>query len=82
MLDSNPAIGVHKFKASGDRFHVWSETEVQRFEERHPVGSRGRLAISLLLYTAQRCGDVVKMKWDQIRCDLIAVRQEKTDRRF
>ncbi len=79
MIDSNPAVGVKKFKASGDGFHSWSEAEIARFEERHPVGSRARLAMALLLYTAQRRGDVVAMKWNQVRGDLIALRQEKTD---
>ncbi len=67
MIDSNPAIGVKKYKASGDGFHSWSEDEIARFEERHPVGSRARLAFALLLYTAQRRGDVVKMGWQRLR---------------
>ena len=65
MIDLNPAIGVKKYKASGDGFHSWTEDEIARFEERHPVGSRARLAFALLLYTAQRRGDVVKMGWQQ-----------------
>ena len=36
------------------------------------------LALSLLLYTGQREGDVIKMKWTDIRDDEILVEQEKT----
>ena len=79
MMDSNPAIGVKKYKASGDGFHSWSEDEIARFEERHPVGSRARLAFALLLYTAQRRGDVVTMGWQQLKGNAITLRQEKTD---
>jgi len=79
MIDSNPAIGIKKYKASGDGFHSWTEDEIARFEERHPVGSRARLAFALLLYTAQRRGDVVKMGWQQLKDNTISLRQEKTN---
>ena len=49
MIDSNPAIGVKKYKGGGDGFHSWTEDEIARFEERHPIGTRARLAFSLLL---------------------------------
>ena len=67
MIDNNPAIGVKKYKASGDGFHSWTEAEIAQFEERHPIGTRARLAFALLLYTAQRRGDVVKMGWQQLQ---------------
>ena len=38
-----------------------------------------RLAVSLLLYTGQREGDVIRMKWADIRNDEILVVQEKTN---
>lgn len=37
-----------------------------------------RLPVSLLYYTAQRIGDVVKMQWTDIRGGKIEVRQQKT----
>lgn len=37
-----------------------------------------RLAISLLVFTGQREGDVIRMKWGDIRDDEILVVQEKT----
>jgi integrase len=37
-----------------------------------------RLALALLLYTGQRCSDVVRMGRQRIRNDLISVRQQKT----
>lgn len=79
MIDTNPAIGVKKFKSVGDGFHTWTEDEISAFEARHPVGSKARFALALLLYTAQRRGDVVRMGWQHVNGDAIAVRQEKTD---
>jgi integrase len=78
MIDRNPATGVKLYKSRGEGFHTWSEDEIARFEARHEIGTRARLAFALLLYTAQRRSDVVRMGWQQVTGDLIAVRQEKT----
>jgi integrase len=80
LLDSNPVIGIKKYKSRGGGFHPWTEAEVERFRERHPTGSKARLALELLLGTAQRRGDVVRLGWQAVRGTDIAVRQQKTDR--
>jgi integrase len=79
MVQVNPALGVKRYKAKGEGFHTWTETEVAQFEAHHPIGSQARLALALLLHTAQRRSDVVRMGWQHVRGDEIAVRQEKTD---
>jgi integrase len=57
---SNPAREVSYFKATSEGFHTWTLEEVQQFEERHPIGSKARLALALLLYTGQRRADVIR----------------------
>jgi integrase len=79
MLANNPAAGIKKYRSQGEGHHSWSESEIARFEQRHPIGSKARLALSLGLYTAQRKGDVLRMGWQHVSGDSIAVRQEKTD---
>ena len=79
MIANNPATGVKRYESHGDGFHTWTENEIARFEERHPVGSKARLAFTLLLYTAQRRSDVVRFGWQHVQGDTIALRQEKTD---
>src|SRR5262249_19249445 len=61
-----------------DGFPTWSEDEIAQFEERHPVGTKGRLAMALLLYTAQRRSDVVTMGWQHVVGDAIKIKQQKT----
>jgi integrase len=80
LIDVNPAVGIKKYKSRGGGIHPWSESEVERFRERHPAGSTARLALELLLGTAQRRGDVVGLGWQAVRGSDIAVRQKKTDR--
>ncbi len=79
MIESNPAIRVKKYRSHGEGFHTWSEDEIAQFHAKHPTGTRAGLAFALLLYTAQRRGDVVRMGWQHVKGDEIAVRQEKTD---
>lgn len=57
---------------------AWDEPHIQAFEARHPVGTKARLALALLLYTAQRRGDVIRMGRQHIKGGLIAVTQSKT----
>jgi integrase len=78
MIDSNPAIGIRGYPTKGDGFHTWSEDEISQFQNCHPIGTRAGLALALLLHTAQRRADVVRMGWQHVQGNNIAVRQEKT----
>jgi integrase len=61
-VQHNPARDVPYLKGKNrDGHHTWTIAEVQQFEERHPLGSKARLALALLLYTGVRRSDVVKL---------------------
>jgi integrase len=74
----DPTRDVKAVKVKSDGFHSWSEAEIEQFEVRHPVGSKARLALALLLYTGQRRSDVVTMGRQHIRDGFTHVRQQKT----
>jgi hypothetical protein len=78
MRPDNPAAGIKLAHSKGDGFHTWSEDEIARFEEHHAVGNRARLAFALLLYTAQRRADVVRMGRQHVRDGVVHVTQSKT----
>ena len=78
-IPDNPAANVKKYRSKGEGHHSWTEDEIAAFGTRHPVGTKARLALDLLLYTVQRRGDVIRMGWQHVTGDTIAVRQEKTD---
>jgi site-specific recombinase XerD len=59
--DSNPAKEVPYIKTGSQGFHSWTLGEVRQYESHHPIGTRARLALALLLYTAQRRSDVVRL---------------------
>ena len=78
MLASDPTAGIKNLSGKTDGFRTWNEEDIAAFEARHPVGTRERLALALLVNTAQRRGDVVRMGRQHIRNGLIEVKQQKT----
>jgi integrase len=77
-LRADPTANIKQRSIKGDGFHTWSEDEIAQFEAAHPIGSKPRLALALLLYTAQRRSDVVKMGRQHIRDGVLTVKQQKT----
>ena len=81
LVETNPAI-VKKLKSKNkDGFHTWTPEEIAKFEAQHPIGTKARLAMALLLYTAQRRSDVVVMGRQHVKDNWMAVIQQKTDKR-
>lgn len=78
LVRNDPTVGVKMLRYRSEGFHTWTEGEVAAFEKRWPVGSKERLAFDLLLYTAQRSGDVRQMTRQQVQDGRVTVRQEKT----
>jgi integrase len=78
LIGSDPTADFEPAKAKGGRIHTWTEAEIELFEASHPVGSRARLAMALLLYTGQRRSDVVRMGPQHIRKGVLALTQQKT----
>ncbi len=62
----------------GPGFKPWGAEQVAAFRAHHPLGSRARLAFELLLGTAQRRGDIVRMGPQHVRDGLLHVTQQKT----
>jgi integrase len=74
----DPTIGIKKLRVKSQGFRAWGEAEIAQFERKWPIGTRARLALSLLLYTAQRRADVVLMGRQHLRGGALHVRQQKT----
>lgn len=74
----NPAVGIKRAPGCKEEWKTWSEADVARFEDKHPVGTKARLALALLLYTGQRVSDMARMGRQHVHDRLIDVRQQKT----
>lgn len=66
-IDRDPTEGIRKIGRTTDGFAAWELEDVRAFEAHHPLGTRARLALALLLYTGQRRSDVARLGPGDIR---------------
>ena len=74
LVMQNPLLGVKRLKIG--EWRPWTAQEIETFRASAPEPMR--LALALALYTGQRLGDVIKMRWNQIKDGGIEVIQQKT----
>ena len=79
-IERNPAHEVSYLKGKPGGFHSWTVEEVEQFEARHPIGTKARLAMALLLYTGQRRSDVVLFGRQHVRDGWLRFTQRKNAR--
>jgi integrase len=78
LRSDDPTIGIKMPKLAPGGLYSWNEDDIAAFEARHPVGTRARLALALLLYSGQRRNDVLAFGWQHIRDGCLHLRQHKT----
>jgi len=79
LINTNPvrlADGVKVPKTSG--YHSWEEHEIDQFRAKFPVGTKGRLAIEIILWTLQRRGDASRFGPKHRRGGMIHIFIEKS----
>ncbi len=77
----NPTVGVKKLKYRSDGHHTWTDEEIGRYYDRHPLGSQARLALDLLRYTTGRREDAPRLGRQHVRDGRIRFRQAKNEHR-
>ena len=75
--NDNPFKLTESVKQSPGGYHTWSEDEISAFYERHPIGSKARLAMDLMLWIGCRKGDVVQLGPKNIKNGRMEYTQEK-----
>jgi len=78
MRETDPTVGVDYFKIKSSGFYSWTDVDILRFEERHPIGTQARLAFAIMLYIGARRSDLVRLGWQHIEDGRICFTQEKT----
>lgn len=77
LIKVNPMDGLRLRRKAGQGFRAWAEADIAQYLARWPTGARERLALALLLYTAQRRSDVVTMGRQHVKAGKIRVVQSK-----
>jgi len=79
FLTVNPVEGVKNVKRpKTGGFDPWSEADVDAFERRWRVGSRERLAFTILLCTGLRRGDATRLGRQHVKGGTARIKAEKT----
>jgi integrase len=73
----NPARDVSYIRTGSTGYHTWTVEEVRKFEARHPIGSKARLALALLVFTGQRRSDIVRFGKQHIGAGKLTFTQHK-----
>jgi integrase len=80
IRQDDPTNGVRVKMPKTEGFRTWTEDDIAAFEAAYPVGTKPRLALALLLGTALRASDVVRVGRSHVRNGTIAgIVQQKTD---
>jgi integrase/recombinase XerD len=77
----NPAKEVAMIATNSDGYHTWTEDEIVQFEQRHPIGTKARLAMALMLYTTGRREDATRFGPQHVRGSRIVYTQAKNEHR-
>lgn len=57
-VENNPAERATAIKQDKDRgFYSWTEEDIAQYQKTHVLGTKARLAMEIMLWTAQRRGD-------------------------
>jgi len=77
LIKVSPMDGLRLRRKASAGFRAWTEDDIAAYCAKWPTGSRERLALALLLYTAQRRSDVVPMGRQHTKPGKIRVVQSK-----
>lgn len=80
-LDSNPVDAVDPVKAKTNGFHTWTEIDIQTFQSHWELGTTQRLAMEIMLWTAKRMGDAIKIGRHDIQNGYFVLTDAKTHKR-
>jgi integrase len=78
-INANPVEDADKIrgpKSSG--YHTWTEDEIRQYQARHPLGTRARLALEIMLWTWARRSDARLFGPEHLKDGKINYRQGKT----
>jgi integrase len=76
--EKNPTIGLKNLRLRSDGFRVWDENHLAQYRAKHPLGTRARLAVELLVNTGLRRSDIVRLGRQHVRDGVISIKLQKT----
>lgn len=59
--EHNPALNIRNLPSNSTGHHTWTVAEIEQYCRHHPLGTKARLALELLLFTGVRVSDAVTL---------------------
>lgn len=81
LARANPAKEVPLLKAASMGYHSWTLEEVAEYETQHPIGTKARLALALIMFTGVRRSDAVRLGRQHVQNGWFKFRQYKNRNR-
>lgn len=81
LVKTDPTQGIKVRKPKSAGFPVWTDEEIEAFENRWPRGTRERLMFDVFLYTGLRRGDAAALGKQHIRDGVITLDTQKNGMR-
>jgi integrase len=82
VREDDPTASVRVKLPKSDGIRTWQEPDIARFEAAYPIGTKPRLALALLLATAARRADVVRLGRGNVRGGMMHMTQQKTGKQL
>ena len=79
---TNSALNIRRLQTREGGYRAWTDEDIAQFLDHWPRGSKPRLALLVLLYSAQRRADAVRFGRQHIKGGALHVRQQKTGRQL
>jgi len=81
MAPNDSARDVKAIQVLGEGFHSWTPAEIKQYEQTHPIGTKARLAMALILLTAARREDAIRFGPQHIKDGRLRYTQAKNEHR-
>ena len=81
LIKTNPTKNVQPRKYRSEGHHTWTSEEYDKFVECHPLGTQAYLALTLLLNSAGRREDAVRLGLGHIQDGCLKFTQAKNENR-
>lgn len=78
LRGDDPTINVKPLAIRSAGHPPWTSADIEAFREKHPSGTRARLAMEMALCTMQRRSDLVRMGRQHLQGGVLRIRQQKT----
>jgi integrase len=81
LIDADPCVTIKVKVTEGDGHHTWTNEQIEQYRARHPLGTKARLALELLLAVAARRGDGISLGRQHMKNGWLVYTQQKNRRR-